>query len=270
MTLRQIEKIKYFLEKLNEISSFSAMKEYAAELKGYYLNEFDLHLKVYMFNTTNSYNCDLIAQDKAKIKNFLEQVLDKDVNAGKTYEILTLIDEGKALSEDKQKAESYVAKVYHSYCGEISFNEVIKGIATQHGVPGLQVYNVDNAILNGVLSNLHQYAEKLCVASKETNNSQPNTVFNINNTANSNSSSSVNINIEQLVEQAKQEAEDAGLPDEQFKALMAKLIELEKIGKSKESKGKRWQKAKEVMKWLVEQGIQVAGIVVPVVAACIK
>lgn len=269
MTLRQIEKTKYFLEKLNKISSSSAMKEYASELKGYYLNEFDLHLKVYTFNT-NAYNSELMAQDKAKIQSFLEHTIDNDIYAGKIVEILSLIDEGKTLSNDMQKAESFVAKVYHSYCSEIAFNDVIKGIATQHGVQGFQVYTVDNAILNGVLSNLRQYAAKLCSQSKETKNSQPNAVFNINNTANSNSEAFINFNINQVVEQAKQQAEDAGLPDEQFQVLMNKLNELEEIGKSKESKGKRWQKAKEIMKWVVEQGIQVAGIVVPVLATCIK
>lgn len=60
------------------------------------------------------------------------------------------------------------------------------------------------------------------------------------------------------------------LMKQQFDILIKKLNELEEIGKSKESKGRRWQKAKEVMKWLVEQGIQVAAIVVPVLATCIK
>lgn len=268
MTLRQIEKNKYFFEKLNYINYFAGMKEYAAELKGYYLDDFDLHLQVNSLNARSFYNSELMSQDKAKIQSFLEHIIDEDSHAGKVFEILTLIDEGKALGEDKQKAENYVATIYHSYCGEIAFNDVIKGIATQHGVPGFQVYKVDSAVLNGVISNLRQYAEKLCSTSNETKKEQPNTVFNINNTANS--SSVVSLNIEQFIVQAKQEAEDAGLPDEQFKALMTKINELEEIGKSKESKGKRWQKAKEVLKWLVEQGIHVAGIVVPVVAACIQ
>lgn len=268
MTLRQIEKTKYFLDKLYEINSLSAMQEYVAELKGYYSNEFDLHLKVSIFNTLDIYISELMAQDKAKIQNFLEQSIDRDFNAGKVFDILTLIDEGKKLSNDEQKAENYVAKIYHSYSGEITFNDVIKAIASQHGVPGLHVYEVDNAIINGILSNLRQYAEKLCSQSNETKNSQPNTVFNINNSANA--SSSVNLNISQAVQEAKQQAYDAGLPDEQFKVLVNKLNELEEIGKSKESRGKRWGKAKEVMKWVVEQGIQVAAIVVPIVATCIK
>ncbi|MCM1009168.1 MAG: hypothetical protein NC485_14865, partial [Ruminococcus flavefaciens] len=71
------------------------------------------------------------------------------------------------------------------------------------------------------------------------------------------------------IELAQRQAEDAGLPDEQYAQVLKKLEELENIAKSKESKGKRWQKAKEIMKWLVEQGIQVASIVVPVLASSI-
>lgn len=270
MTFRQIEKIKYFLEKLKGITTFVSMEAFVSELNGYYLGDFNVHLNVYTFNTVSSYKSDLMIQDKVKIQNFLEHIVDEDSRAGKVFEILTLIDEGKSLGEDKQKAENYVAKIYHSYCGEVAFSDVIKAIATQHGVPGFQVYKVDSAILNGVLSNLRQYADNLCLTSKEPKKTQPNTVFNINNTSNSNSEASIYLNINQVFEQAKQQAEDAGLPDEQFKVLIKKLNELEEVGKSKESKGIRWQKAKEIMKWLVEQGIQVAGIVVPVLAACIK
>ena len=56
----------------------------------------------------------------------------------------------------------------------------------------------------------------------------------------------------------------------QTQELFDKLSELEEIAKSKESKGKRWAKAKEVMKWLVEQGIAAASILLPVLSESIK
>lgn len=52
--------------------------------------------------------------------------------------------------------------------------------------------------------------------------------------------------------------------------MLEKLNELELIAKSNESKGKRWNKAKEILKWLIEQGIAAAGIIVPVLASSIK
>ena len=39
---------------------------------------------------------------------------------------------------------------------------------------------------------------------------------------------------------------------------------------SKESKGKRWAKIRDVFKWVAEQGIQVAGIIVPLLSSTIK
>lgn len=270
MTIRQIEKVRYFLDKLKEIGNLQAMEEYISEVRGYYLNDFDIRLKVYTFNTRDSYTKDYFLQDSAKIKNYLEQKIDNDANASRVFEILNLIDEGKSCSNDTKKIEEFVVKIYHSYCGEIKFNDVVKAIATQHGVPVMQVYKADDTILEGVISKLRQYADTICSKKQEIQLSQPNTVFNISNMANAQSSSELHLSITQSIEYAKQQAEDAGLPDEQYRTLIEKLCELEKIGKSKESKGKRWQKAKEVMKWLVEQGIQVAGIVIPVLSTCLQ
>ena len=39
---------------------------------------------------------------------------------------------------------------------------------------------------------------------------------------------------------------------------------------SKESKGKRWAKIKDFFKWVAEQGIQVASIIVPLLTTTIK
>ena len=79
-----------------------------------------------------------------------------------------------------------------------------------------------------------------------------------------------NITIENIFENARQQIEDAGLSNVQSKELLDKLLELEEIAKSKESKGKRWVKAREVMKWLIEQGIAAANILIPVLSESIK
>ena len=50
---------------------------------------------------------------------------------------------------------------------------------------------------------------------------------------------------------------------------MEKIKEIEEIAKSKENKGKRWAKAKNILKWVAEQGITVAGIVLPLLAPMI-
>ena len=49
-----------------------------------------------------------------------------------------------------------------------------------------------------------------------------------------------------------------------------KITELEEIVKSKISKKSKWQKLCEIMKWVVEQGVQVASIIVPLIGNAIK
>ena len=83
-------------------------------------------------------------------------------------------------------------------------------------------------------------------------------------------SASATVDISAIFENARQRVEDEGLSDLQAKEILEKIAELEEIAKSKESKGKRWSKAKEIMKWLVEQGIAAAGILIPVLSESIK
>ena len=270
MTIKQVEKIRYFLKKLNSITNCYQMFDYVAELKGYFAANFDINVKATKFNTADSYKTDYLRHDREIIKAFLERKVDEDKMAGKISSILDLIEEGESTRGNQPKMEEFIAKIYHSYSGIISFNEVVKAIATQHGVPGLQVYKPDEAILDGVISKLCQYVDSFSNQRIEKAQTQPQNVFNINNTANANATSTLNAELSIVIETAKQQAEDAGLSDEQYENVMQKINELEEIAKSKESNGKRWQKAKEIMKWLVEQGIQVAAILVPVLSTCIK
>ena len=76
----------------------------------------------------------------------------------------------------------------------------------------------------------------------------------------------VTVDISVEIENAIKRVEDACLPDAQEKEVLAKIQELKDIMESKESKGKRWAKIKDFFKWVAEQGIQVASIIVPLLA----
>ena len=54
--------------------------------------------------------------------------------------------------------------------------------------------------------------------------------------------------------------------EQRIEEVLAKIQELKDIMESKESKGKRWAKIKDFFKWVAEQGIQVASIIVPLLA----
>ena len=129
---------------------------------------------------------------------------------------------------------------------------------------------VTKEMVSGLVTKLQLYASELIQANKPDVAIGSKQEINFHPQINVEAKNETNINLEAVFENARQQAEDSGLSDEQYKVVLEKLSELEELANSKESKGKRWQKVKEFMKWLVDQGIQVAGILLPVLANTIK
>ena len=215
--------------------------------------------------------------DKISIQNFLEAQLAQDKNAPAILDILSLIEEGKQAKSngDGDLREKYISKVFYSYSDRINFDKMTVAIATApQDAWNLNMYRVSEEMVDGIIAKLKSYANILstCKQSNEANNSlvqnkqeinfQPHISIEANN--------EINVNIEIVLENARQQIEDAGLSDIQTQELLDKLLDLEEIAKSKESKGKRWTKAKSVMKWLIEQGIAAASILMPVLSKAIE
>ena len=270
MTVQHIEKIREILSKINAVSGLSQMQDLVAEVSSFFGKEFDVHLKIKVFNTKDTYSVEYEKRDKISIENFLQSLLAKNNDANIVMEILDLIQEGEQSFSNSKKMSEFISKAYFAYSGKIKFDKTTEtaAVAPQEML-NISMITVSNDMVKGVITKLKIYANSLCGASKVVSggnkqeiNFQPHITLEAKN--------ETNININFIFENARQQAEDEGLPDDQYKAVMGKLTELENIAKSKESKGKRWIKAKEIMKWLVEQGIQVAGILLPVLAQTIK
>lgn len=194
-------------------------------------------------------------------------------------EIINLIDEGKKLSNIYEDNQKYISKVYYKFYNKIKFEKSIEYVARKSIKSDIEMdftfkeeNNIDREVIDGIIYLLSEYAENLLNKKVSTVNKEksPQVVINNNNTANASANNNVNIDISTIIEQAKQQIDDEGFSDKQREELLEKLNELELIAKSNESKGKRWNKAKEILKWLIEQGIAAAGIIVPVLASSIK
>lgn len=55
------------------------------------------------------------------------------------------------------------------------------------------------------------------------------------------------------------------LPDEDIEEIQKRINELEKIVNSKESKSKKWSKAKDIIKWVADKGVDVGIALLPLV-----
>ncbi|MBD5131500.1 MAG: hypothetical protein HDT28_02745 [Clostridiales bacterium] len=79
----------------------------------------------------------------------------------------------------------------------------------------------------------------------------------------------ITVDISAAIELAKAQAQNSNFDDELLKQVIDRLEELNKIAKEAMPKETRWNKAKNILKWVAEQSIQVASIVIPTIIGII-
>ena len=85
-----------------------------------------------------------------------------------------------------------------------------------------------------------------------------------NAAANASASAQVTVDISVQIEQTIEQVKEACLKPEEEAAILAKLDELKGISQEK-NKRTKWDKIKGIFKWLAEQGLQVAGWLLPLI-----
>lgn len=280
MTVQQIRKIKEIIKKLLDLKNNPTedeLFEVNTFLKHYFQREYPepsyLCINDYFSDSTKRENLE---NDINSIIATLEGMLASNSKICECNEALNLIEEGElTLTASNEVKQRFIAKVFYSYNDQITFDSHIETIASQSIS---YVSTMDLTFVNykceveGILNKLRRYADTVLQDKTSTKNKKtPNVVINNSPTITTvaNAENNVTVDISQIMEQARQRAEDEGLPDAQIKQIKEKLDEIETIAKSNESKGKRWTKAKEILKWVAEQGIAVAGIVLPLLAPMI-
>ena len=275
MTFKQIEKTRSLLSKIDSVNGLREMQELASEVSAFYGDEFTTRLKVTTWNTTDTYSQVYEKTDKISIRSFLEALLAQDINAFAVIDILNLIEEGIQAKSNEELREKYVSKVFYSYSDKITFDKMTEAIATApQEALNFSMYQVSEEMIDGIITKLKAYATFLSAPKQSAENNAPSVQnkqeINFQPQINIETKNETNITIEAVFDKARQQVKDACLSDDQEKEVLAKIQELKDIMESKESKGKRWAKIKDFFKWVAEQGIQVASIIVPLLATTIK
>lgn len=282
MTFKQLERIRQALFELEEIRKSPNAKriyhldENLSNFLGKKYPRPSLLIDVDIIYENESTAEDMLS-DIDRIKSTLEGMIAQHSNYALANEIIDLIYEGKYVGSDYSSRQKFIAKAYFSYGDYIKFDSSLVSIAKESIVRktvidfdfGETETSIDDVVIQGVIAKLQQYAES--ILQKRENVSLPkkdNPTVVVNNIATA--TNNVNIDIFVEIENAIKQVEDACLPDTQEKEVLAKLQELKEIIESKESKGKRWAKIKDFFKWVAEQGIQVASIVVPLLTNTVK
>lgn len=282
MTLKQIEKIRNCIERLNNLKERptpEAINKIDSELRNFFHKDYlSPHLNIdSYFDYGTKIAVEGMRSDIDSIISVLEGMLSALPYYGEIEYCLDLIDEGKKFIDLKIGNDDFQRKVVNTV---FSCDFQLGYVMDYYKEHPEKIHNencTNLADMQQTVAILERHVESIIKHNRETeiaynNGNKQDTNININQNISSNSSSesNVTVDISFSFQSARKKVEDEGLADEQYKAVMDKLAQLENIAKSKESKGKRWAKAKEIMKWLVEQGIQVAGILLPVLAQTIK
>ena len=206
-------------------------------------------------------------------------MLASDPKSAQIKDILDLIFEGEHIENSYEAIQKYISKVFYYYGDNIKLDKSViavanKSIKTDVDIDwGFKEENtIDFTVVEGIVRKLRVYAQEVLDGRKSSNkkSTTPSVVINNNPSISATASANAAVDISIVFENAVRQVEDACLPDAQEKEVLAKIQELKDIMESKESKGKRWAKIRDVFKWVAEQGIQVASIIVPLLATTIK
>lgn len=284
MTLQQIEKIRATISELENLKTKPTPTDISrvdSSLENFF---HELYKSPYL-NISNYFAYDMeitkeqMLADIDDIVSVLNGMLALDPKAAQITDVLELISEGEHIEQSYEAIQKYISKVFYSYGDYIKLDKSIIAVATRAIKTDVDIEwgfkednSIDYTVVEGILRKLRVYAQEVLDGKKESAKkaSVPSVVINNNPSITATASANATVDISIVFENAVRQVEDTCLPDAQEKEVLAKIQELKDIMESKESKGKRWTKIKDFFKWVAEQGIQVASIIVPLLATTIK
>ncbi len=188
---------------------------------------------------------------KKMIDEDIENLMDalSDVSNSETLEYAKV----QLYKEITAKYHPYVPKLsdgLYGYLIDFAFYEEVSDESLRHNL-----YQVCNKLKSFKAAG---YPSLISINKQGTNN----IVLNANNEIhNSNENNNV-INIS--FEQVRQQIEDmSSLPDSEIEEILNRVNELEKIVQSSERRTKKWENAKDIIKWMADKGVDVGIALLP-------
>ena len=168
--------------------------------------------------------------------------------------------------KDIELCDEYIAKdmATHSQVNALlgkyvmDYPDFNKNIIAYASVPGHETNEIENIkIIKSKLEYLLNRSDNPDLYNKQNNSGI--TISNVNNNNNTN-----NVNLNMSIEDIKSNIdENTYLSDLDKKELLGKLDEIIELQKSKESKTKKWDKAKKNLAFLLDKGADIAIMYIP-------
>ena len=279
MTLQYIKHLNIYLKRAKSLKSNpnrASICSFDREVRAFCGRDYISVKLTSVFSKDWGVSCS-ITEMQTDLDSIIAALNSKISETPKSIEILNVLNDIEDIEAiiptDLDNRFQFISKIYHSYCSVIEFDDGIKNATRYADGSGLSAGEYSEAtpsMLKGLQLVLERYAETLCENKQSESPKTPFIQVTNSPTISATATNNINIDIAVEIENAIKRVEDACLPDEQEKEVLDKIQELKGIVESKDSKKSKWAKLKDFFKWVAEQGIQVAGIIVPLIAATIK
>lgn len=145
----------------------------------------------------------------------------------------------------------------------IDYPDFNKGIIAYANVPGHETNEIENIkIIKGKLEYLLNKVDNPDLYNKPSDS-----VTTIVNTNNNTNTITLNISIDEIRDNI---TDNIYLSDTSKQELLNKLDEIIELQKSKESKSKKWDKAKAILAFLLDKGVDIAIMYIPQILLAIN
>ena len=263
MTFNEIEKIMLYISAIDGCDSYSAFETLVFEIKNYLGDRYKAKLSCdSLLLSTDDITEDDLKREKLLLISFLNGQLDFDPNTAEVKNIIKDIEKGKKSIGNIREQENFVTYSYTAYNGKINFPKNVVDFCSGSRAAKYQFQSSINAsIVEGIIQSLKNYAIGI---TKPIQKEASTSIQNIFSPANN-----VKVDIQISIDSARESAENAGLSQTQLDEVNKKIDEIQRLLESKEPKNRIWSKAGSILKWVAEQGIQVASFMVPLLCTLV-
>lgn len=192
-----------------------------------------------------------------------KQMIDEDIE--NLQDALSDVSNTETLEYAKVQLYKEITAKYHPYIPKLG--EGLYGYFPEIGfydeVENHSLYHDLNQIYNKLKSFKAAGYPSLISTDKQGNNS---IVLNANYSSsneihNTNENSNV---ITVSFDQVRQQIENMGsLPEPEIEEILSRINELEKIAQSQDRRSKKWENAKDIIKWIADKGVDVGIALLP-------
>lgn len=194
-----------------------------------------------------------------EVVKLLDNYIEKLDNAQNLFEfdLETLIEKITRVVLDKDEVVSLCLNYYNSYEDEEELWSDAEKLKAKLKYKRATIIDENKAMEE----HEQREIEKLRLQLELAKESSPIHNHNINNVENKNI---INNTMNISFEDARKTINDmSSLPENEIEEIQNKINAIEEIVNSKDSKGKKWSKAKEIVKWIADKGVDVGITLLP-------